>query len=151
MKRQQERHYTEEDLLMHLLGEETPNIESMISDHLPECRQCHAAYTDLQSVVKDIHSWAVEYPPEESWQLRKAQMMEILSRDKRSFQSRGVLGSLARIFQSAWDYALENPIPAMCYVVVVIAFASERAIDVFRLHSVLPAASQVIELLTQVL
>jgi hypothetical protein len=52
-------------------------------------------------------------------------------------------------FESAWNYALENPLPTLGYIVVALAFASERTITVLGLDRVVPATSEVIEILKQ--
>lgn len=151
MTRRVMRHYTEEELLMHLLGEETREIGSMISAHLPECSECEAVFQEFQELKQSIQAWIIKDLPEESWEAHKAQLMELFRRDASSMRRKRIFRFPFRALQSVWDYALEHPITAIVYVAAAVAFASERAIEVFRLQSALPAANQVIEILKQVL
>jgi anti-sigma factor RsiW len=151
MKLPDERHYTEEELLMHLLGEEVPAPGSAIAAHLPKCGQCRAVFQEYQQLQKDILAWQAPELPEEAWQARKAELMNLFREDRSRSRREGFLPLLARLIQGAWSYALENPLPTLGYVIVAVAFASERTITTFRLDRILPATNEVLALLRQVL
>jgi anti-sigma factor RsiW len=148
MKLPNERHYTEEELLMHLLGEEIPESGSAIASHLQKCRQCRAVFQEFQQLQKSILAWQVPVVSEEVWLARKVHLMHLF-REERS--QRGFLPFLAHLVQGAWSYALENPLPTLAYVIVAVAFASERTITLFRLDRIIPATNEVLTILRQVL
>jgi hypothetical protein len=151
MKRHEIRHYTEEEILMHLLGEEAPEIGSIIEAHLPKCSECQLVFQDFVELERSIHSWMVEDLSEESWEGQKTNLLDFYRQDASSKSRKKWMPFPFHSLQVAWEYALEHPIPAILYVAAAIAFSTERAIDVFRLQEVLPAANQVIEILRQVL
>jgi hypothetical protein len=151
MIKQQKRHYTEEELLMHLLGEELPDVGIGISSHLATCPLCASLFNELDEAVKTIRSWRLEELPEGSWQLLKAQFRERIRQDSCFSRNNGILDSVFDVLRSAWDYSVECPIPAICLIGLVIAFASEKAIEFFQLQHMMPSAGQVIGILRQVL
>ncbi len=151
MRRHGKLHYSETELLMHLLDEETPEFAGKIAAHLPECAECQAVFQEFREVERCIHSWTVKDLPEESWLESKMQLMEFFQQDRTLLHSKGIIESLLRAFQVVWDCAVENPISAIGYVALAIAFASARTIEVFRMQSMLPEVSQVIEILRKVL
>lgn len=151
MKLPDKRHYTEEELLMHVLGEETPETGSTIASHLPECGQCRAVFQEFQLLQKSILAWKVPEVPEEAWLARKVQLMSLFREDRLRTRGEGFLPLLVRLIQGAWSYALENPLPTLGYVIVAVAFASERTITTFRLDRILPATNEVLAILRQVL
>jgi hypothetical protein len=151
MIKQEQQHYTEEELLMHLLGEELPDVGNAISSHLTKCPLCAALFSELDEAVKTIHSWRLEELPEESWQLLKTQFRERIRQDSYFSRNNGILGSVFDVLRSAWDYSVECPLPAICLIGLVIAFASEKAIEFFRLQHMMPSVGQVIGILRQVL
>ena len=150
MRRQEVRHYSEEELLMHLLGEETDQVNAAVSAHLKACNECMAVFEEYRYLVSDIHSWEVEEIAEDARQSQKAQLMASL-RPERSLPGESMLESLAAGFSKAWNYALAHPLPTLGYIAIALAFASERTISVFRLGPVLPSTSEVIQILRQVL
>ncbi len=151
MKRVDDRHYTEEELLMHLLGDEVPEMGEVIEAHILKCGQCRAVFQEFQEVRRSILAWQVPEPSEESWEARKLQMMNFLRLDSPRAGGAGALRVFSGFVQRAWSYALENPLPTLGYVVVAVAFASERTITVFRLDRILPATNEVLTILKQVL
>jgi hypothetical protein len=151
MIKQEQRHYTEEALLMHLLGEELPDVGIAISSHLTTCPSCRALLNELDGAVKTIRSWRLEELPEESWQLMKTKLRERIRHDSYLSRYNGILGSVFDVLHSAWDYSMECPLPAICLIGLVIAIASEKAIKFFQLQHMMPSAGQVIEVLRQVL
>jgi hypothetical protein len=150
MRRQEVRHYSEEELLMHLLEEETDAMSDAVSTHLRKCNECAAVFEEYQNLVSGINSWQIEEVAEEAWRSQKAQLMAWLSREKP--QSDGsVFDSLAAVFTKGWNYALAHPLPTLGYIAIALAFASERTISVFRLDRVLPSTGEVFQILRQVL
>jgi anti-sigma factor RsiW len=150
MRRTESRHYTEEELLLHLLGEDDPDARATTAAHLEACPECRTVLHDYEAVRNNILQWKIEEPAEEVWRQREAQLLEMFRNDRIWLRRRGVLRSLQEGFRALWDYALENPIPAMGYLAAAVAFASERTITVFRLEHVLPRTNQVLEILRQV-
>ena len=151
MNRQEQCCYFEEELLMHLLDEAHQDVSIQISNHLASCDSCKTVFNDLVEVEKAIRSWTVEELPEESWISMKTQLMQNVRRDPYLFQSKGIIGSVFNMFQSAWDYAVSSPIPAVFFIGTVIAFASESAIKFFRIQHMMPTASHVIGMLRKIL
>jgi hypothetical protein len=151
MKLPDDRHYTEEELLMHLLLEEIPETGSAIASHLQKCGQCRAVFQEFQQLQKSILAWQVPALPEEAWLARKVQLMNLFREDRSQRRGEGFLPFLTRLVQGAWSYALENPLPTLAYVIVAVAFASERTITLFRLDRILPATNEVLAILRQVL
>jgi anti-sigma factor RsiW len=150
MRRTESRHYMEEELLLHLLGEDDPDARAATAAHLEACSECRAVFYDYSTVRSDILQWKIEEPSEELWRQREARLLEILRNDRLLPRRAGLLRSLQEGFRAVWDYALENPLPAMGYLAAAVAFASERTITVFRLENVLPRTNQVLEILRQV-
>jgi hypothetical protein len=151
MNRQEERCYLEEELLMHLLNEELPDNAIKISNHLASCPSCKVVFNNLDETVKAVCAWGVEELPTESWESTKIQLMQHFRRDLHLLRSKGMNPPIFNILRLAWDYAIKSPIPAICFVAVVMAFASERTIEFFRLQPMMPSASQIVEMLRKVL
>ncbi len=150
MKRHASRHFSEEELLMHFLQEETADVERQISSHLKECTECHAIFREYGDLVGRIQAWPVPEIPEQAAQSRKAVLLAQYRRDMASGRSEGIVPFLHDILVRAWNQALEHPLPTLCYVAVAVAFALERTISTFRLDRILPGASEVIQILRQV-
>jgi len=149
MPRSETRHYSEEELLMHLLQEETPEAGENIAGHVRECGECHAVLREYEIVVARILRWSVSDFPAEVWEADRLRLLELFRRDQAWLERRGLLRTLMHGFESAWDYALANPLPTLGYVVVALAFASERTITFLGLDRVVPATSEVIEIIRQ--
>jgi anti-sigma factor RsiW len=143
--------HLEEELLMHLLEEDSPEDAIRISNHLASCRSCKAAFSDLVETERAIRSWEVEDLPAESWELMKIELIRLIRRDSRLVRSRGIVGTMLNFLQPAWEYAIKSPVPAICFVGAVIAFAAQSAIGFFRLQPIMPTAGQVIEVLRKAL
>ncbi len=146
-----ERHYSEEELLMHLLGEETPEMSGTVASHLVGCGQCTAVFQEYRELRRRILSWQLPELSQETWETRKLQLLDFLREETRRTRKTGILPPLIRLVQGAWSYALENPLPTLGYVVIAVAFASERTITVFRLDRILPGTNEVLAILRQVL
>jgi len=143
------RHYTEEEILVHLLGEDGGGAAA--AAHLEACSSCGAVAAELREVLEAIAEWSVPEVPEEAWQAHRSALLENLRREPvRSGAARFARAVVLRL-RGAWDYALENPLPALGYVAAAVAFASERTITVFRLDQILPRTSEVFEILRQLL
>ncbi len=149
MPRSETRHYSEEELLMHLLQEETPETGVNIAGHVRECGECHAVLREYEVVVARILRWGLDDFPAEVWGADRARLLEQFRSDQSWLERRGVLRTLIHGLESAWSYALENPLPTLGYIVVAFAFASERTITFLRLDRVVPATSEVIEIIRQ--
>jgi hypothetical protein len=149
--RPEKRHYTEEELLLHALGEEAPETGEAILSHFEDCQECRAVYQEYSQVVKGIQAWEVPELPEASWTGRKQEMIRLCRQDGETRRNRGLSGHLRQGLIKLWDYALANPLPTMAYVIAAVAFASERTISTFRLDRVLPATAEVFKLIRQVL
>ena len=149
MPRPETRHYSEEELLMHLLQEETSEAGESIAGHVGKCGECNSVLREYESVVARILRWGLDDFPAEIWEADRVRLLELFRRDQAWLERRGVLRTLAHGFESAWNYALENPLPTLGYIVVALAFASERTITVLGLDRVVPATSKVIEILKQ--
>ncbi len=149
MKPQDERHFSEEELLMHLLGEDAPGMADAIAAHLSKCGHCHAVFLEYAQLHKEIRAWRIPEPPDTAWEKQKAQLLDLLRDD--STRREGFLTLASRLMREAWGYALENPLPTLGYVIVVVAFASERTISLFRLDRLLPGTNEVFAILRQVL
>lgn len=150
MKRTGSRHYTEEELLMHFLQEETEEAGKEISSHLEECSECRAVFNEYGDLVERIRGWAVPEIREEAWRVQKAALLAYFREDAAGGRHRGLISSLQKRLLTAWNYALENPLPTLAYVTVAVAFAMERTISTFRLDRLLPGANEVFEILRQV-
>jgi hypothetical protein len=150
MRRPQSRHYTEEELLMHLLGEETPEMGMEISAHLLECGECDGILKEYRELLERIHTWAVSEVSEEAWQAQRAALLVRYRQEIESGRGKGIISFFQTSLKTAWDYALEHPLPTLGYVAVAIAFALHQTISTFRLDRILPGASQVFEILKQV-
>ncbi len=150
MKRD-ERHYTEEELLLHLLGEDVPERSGETARHLQHCSECAAVFGDYAVVREKIQKWPVPEPSEAWWRESQARLLQKFREDGQWLRRRGLFGTLSRFFKPVWDYALENPLPTMGYVAAALAFASERTITVFRLDHLLPKTNEMLEILRQVL
>lgn len=147
----EQRHYTEEELLMHVLEEETPEMGRAVMDHLKRCGDCRGVFREYAALVERIRRWSVPAVSEGLWRDRRALLMEQFRQDQEWLQGGRLWHRLERRFQKLWEYALENPLPTLGYIAAAVAFASERTITVLRLDRILPATSELFELLRQVL
>jgi anti-sigma factor RsiW len=151
MRDLQARHYTEEELLMHVLHEEAPEMRRVVSDHLEKCSECRSVFQEYRALVVRFSNWTIPAVPEDVWRERKANLLDQFHQDQEWLQRGKLIRMLERRFQKIWDYALENPLPTLGYIAVAIAFASERTLTVLRLDRILPATSELFEILRQVL
>ena len=149
MKPPDERHFSEEELLMHLLGEDTPGAANALASHLPKCSHCRTIFQEYSQLHQEILAWGIPEPPAAVWQRQRAQLSDVLRSER--LQSKGFLTPVLSLVREAWGYALENPLPTLGYVIVAVAFASERTISIFRLDRILPATNEVLAILRQVL
>jgi anti-sigma factor RsiW len=150
MKRHESRHFSEEELLMHFLGEETADAAREIAGHLEGCGECHAIFKEYGDLVGRIQAWPIPEISEEARQSGKAALLAQYRRDMASGRDKGIIPFLHDILLGAWTHALEHPLPTLGYLAVAVAFALERTISTFRLDRILPGASEVIQLLRQV-
>ena len=134
---------------MHLLQEESPEVGENIAGHVRECGECHAVLREYELVVARILRWGLDDFPAEAWDADRVRLLEQYRHDRSWLERRGLLQTLIRSLEAAWSYALENPLPTLGYIVVAIAFASERTITFLRLDRVVPATSEVIEIIRQ--
>ena len=144
------RHYSEEELLMHYLQEETADVGREISAHLRDCGECTAVFEEYGDLVEKIRTWPVPDFGEEVVRAQKASLMARYRGDHAAVRPRGWFMPPLKSLQAVWNYALENPLPALAYVAIAVAFALERTIATFRLDQVLPGATEVYEILRQV-
>jgi anti-sigma factor RsiW len=151
MKRPETRHYSEEELLLHIIGEVAPEIRAEISAHLMGCPECRSILQEYAALVKSFGTWSVPELSEESWQSSKARLMTQFRQDREWIRRKGLLWYMRWGALKGWDYAMENPLPTMGYIAAAIAFASERTITIFRLDWILPATGEVFRILRQVL
>ncbi len=143
------RHYSEEELLLHLLREETVEVSEVIGSHLRECDECLAVYRDYERVVAGISRWGIEDISRQAWESDRERLLELLRSDQAWLHRRSFLLTLNDGLQNAWRYALENPLPTLGYIIVAIAFASERTISVLGLDRLVPATTEVLAILRQ--
>ncbi len=149
MKPPDERHFSEEELLMHLLEEDAPGLADAVAAHLSKCGHCSAVFHEYSQLQREILSWRIPELPDTAWERQKTQLLDIL-RGERT-RTEGFLAAASHLVREAWGYALENPLPTLGYVIVVVAFASERTISLFRLDRLLPGTNEVFAILRQVL
>lgn len=151
MKESDARHYAEEELLLFLLKEDSEETRREVASHVAECRECNGVLQEYEQVVRGISEWLVPELSEASWEASKLSLIRRFRQDQAWLQKRSFFRSLQQGIQALWNYALENPLPTMGYIAVAIAFASERTITVFRLDRILPASSELLQILRQVL
>jgi hypothetical protein len=151
MRQPVSRHYTEEELLMHFLQEETPNTAGEISSHLLECGECDAIFKDYADVVGRIQAWSIPDLADDVWRAQKAAVLAQFRQEQVIGKNKGLVSALLKNLQSTWSYALEHPLPTLGYVAIAITFAMEQTISTFRLDRILPGASEVFEILKQIL
>jgi len=151
MRRPEDRHYSEEEVLLFVMGDAAAETGAEMSAHLEKCRECRSVWEEYSALVKSIGRWKIPSPSEESWQGRKATLLAQFREDRDWVKRKGVFWYLRWSVVKTWDYAMENPLPTMGYVAAALAFASERTITVFRLDWILPATGEVIKILRQVL
>lgn len=151
MKRPRSGHRTEEDLLMHLLGEQTSRSAADIERHVAECAECAGVLMEYRELVSALREWELPEIPEADWEAQKARLLALF-RLERARQPRAAFrAALVQALERAWNYALENPLPAVAFVAAAAAFALERTISVFALDRLLPVTGELIEILRQVL
>ncbi len=151
MKRPETRHYSEEELLLHIINEEAPELRAEISAHLDRCQECRSVHLEYAALVRNLGDWTVPDLSDESWRTVRARLMGQFRQDREWIRRKGLLWYLRWGVLKAWDYAVENPLPTMGYIAAAVAFASERTITVFRLDWILPATGEVFRFLRQVL
>jgi hypothetical protein len=151
MKRPETRHYTEEELLMHLLQEESPEMALEVAGHIPECGECSAVLSEYRALLLSFQDWTVPEVSEIEWQRSKAQLLGMFRQDRERFRQKALWAPWGHTLGRVWNYALENPLPTMAIVAAATAFALERTITVFRLDRLLPVTGELIEILRQAL
>jgi anti-sigma factor RsiW len=150
MKRPSVRHFSEEELLMHILGEGDPKGSALLEAHLGECQECSTVFIEYRQLLEDIHCWKVDEISEAAWQQQKERLASLV-RDESGTSFRGVWRHLGNAISQAWDYAVAHPLPALGYIALALAFASQRTISIFHLDQILPSTGEVIQVLRMVL
>lgn len=150
MTRREMRHFSEEELLMHVLGEPGASSEQLKS-HLAECSECRSVCREFERVYAAISRWQAPDPGDDAWRRTERSVLSAFREDMQRRYGAGFFERPWRMWMTAWNYALENPLPTLGYIAAAAAFASERTITVFRLDRVLPETSQLLEMLRQVL
>jgi hypothetical protein len=151
MRRRDARHYSEEELLLHLLAEDSPGLSAEIAVHTTECGECAAVLGEYREVVAGIQEWKAPAIDEREWERVRSELSELFKQG-RARGRRGVAWhNLRRGIEFAWNYALENPVPTVVYITAATLFALERTITTFRLEKVVPATGAILEILRQML
>jgi hypothetical protein len=150
MKRPEIRHYSEEELLMHILGEEDPKEGAIVAAHLGQCHECRIVLREYQQALGEIYCLRVDEIPEAVWQWQKERLMEFLRAERRT-PFKGIWVHLGDLLSKAWNYAMTHPLPALGYIALALVFASQRTISIFRLDQILPTTGEVIQVLRIVL
>lgn len=151
MRQGESRHYSEEELLLELMGEGMPALSAEIAAHLEACQECRSVRQEYAALLRSLGGWRVPRLPEETWQLCRETLLDQFRHDREWVRRKGFLWHLRWGAVKIWDYAMANPLPAMGYIAAAVAFASERTITVFRLDWILPATGEVFRILRQVL
>jgi len=143
------RHFSEEELLMHLLGEVLPEEDRQVSQHLEGCQECSAFFQELADLRETVLEWGTPEGSPAAWEQQRTSLLAHFRelRDRRA--GGGFLARLDRAVHGLWQYAVDNPLPTLGYIAAALAFASERTITVFRLDRVLPGTSEVLQILKQ--
>lgn len=151
MKREEGRHYTEEELLMHVLGEEAAETNQAVAGHLRECDQCRSVCQEFRALAGRIAAWQVPEMPPETWAEQEAELLRVYRGEAGGERGQGLLAGFEWSLRRTWNFALENPLPAVGYVVLAVAFASERTITIFRMDRLIPGSADLLRILTQLL
>jgi hypothetical protein len=150
MKRPEERHYSEEELLVHMLAEDAQSVAAEVEDHIGHCAECSGILAGQRELMRLVGQWAVPLLGPAAWEEDRARLLEFYRQERGRRAGAGLSGRLESTLRSIWDYALENPLPTLGYIAAAVAFASERTITLFRLDRILPATGELIEILRQV-
>lgn len=146
----EERHYTEDELLLHLMEEEAAGARAAVSAHLGRCAECSAVLADFQRFRDVLSSWTLPVVPEETWLARKSDLLESIRREETRRESGNRWSWAVVSVRRVWDYAVNNPLPTLGYIAAAVAFASERTISLFRLDELLPATGEFLDIIRQV-
>ena len=150
MKRREIHHYSEVELLGHMLGDEVPEHCSAISSHLEECRECRTIFQEYQALLEDIHNLTDAEISETAWQEQKERLLTIINQDIKG-SHKNIRVFLAGAISRARDYALEHPLHAWVCITVAVAFIFQEAVMMFRLKDIMPTIGKVIDILRQIL
>jgi len=145
------RHYTEEEILMHLLHEETAGTPEQIAGHAAECGECASVLAQYRILLDDIREWTIPEHPGPVWEAQKARLLAGFHADREMLRHGSIWPRIQWALRPVWNYALENPLPTMAYIAVATAFALERTVSTLRLDRLLPATGELFEILSQVL
>jgi hypothetical protein len=151
MKRRDARHYSEEELLLHLLAEDTPAVASEIAAHTSECSECAAVLAEYRELVAGIQEWKTPAIEEKEWERVRSELLVLFRQGRQSGRRGPAWYKLRRGLELVWNYALDNPLPTVLYITAATLFALERTITTFRLEKVMPATGQLLEILRQML
>jgi len=151
MSRPEVRHYTEEELLLHALGDEAAEAGQAVEAHLGACAECAAVFQEYLQLVQDIRQWEVPELTVESWLRQSRELLRVYRSEGPRKRVQSLWLVLGQSAAKIWDYALANPLPALGYIIAAVAFASEQTISVFHLDRVLPATSELFKIIRQVL
>ena len=151
MSRPEVRHYTEEELLLHVLGDEAAEAGKVVEAHFGTCQECASVFQEYRQLVRDIRQWEVPELTVESWLKQSRELLRLYRTEGSRKRVQGLWIILGQSVAKVWDYALANPLPALGYIIAAVAFASERTISVFHLDRVLPATTEVFKFIRQVL
>jgi hypothetical protein len=146
MNRPANRHYSEEEILMHILGEEDSKEGAILAAHLGECQECRLVLLEYQRVLEDIRFLRVDEIPAVAWLEQKERLMAFV-RDESRTSFREIRVRLGGVFVQTWNYAIAHPLPALGYIALALALASQSTISIFRLDHVLPTTGDVIQVL----
>jgi len=150
MKRPEERHYSEEELLVHMLGEDAQSVAVQIEEHLGHCAECAGILGGQRELLRLVREWAVPLLGPAAWDEQRTRLLEFYRQERGRTAGSGLASRVEAGLRRVWNYALENPLTTLGYIAAAVAFASERTITLFRLERILPATGELIEFLRQV-
>jgi anti-sigma factor RsiW len=150
MNLQRLRHYSEEEILMHILGEEHPDKSGNLSRHLQGCRECSSTADELRALINKILNWKTPFVSEAVWVERKSEIMEALRHEQAAHLSTGIWELVKNRIKPLRDFVAEHPLATLVYGAAVLAFAVGQTIALFHLRTILPSGNRVVEIISSI-
>lgn len=136
-------HLKDEDLLWLGSDDLEPAAAETIREHLKQCAACQAAYTELADFESLLGSVKFEEPSPEKWEPVRQAVLEDFRRQQPWRLPKPAVAVLESI-RRMWMLALEDPLVAVSYVAMSMAYVSYSLLSSTTFEPLLPEMGQLV-------
>jgi hypothetical protein len=136
-------HLKDEDLLWLGSDDLEPGAAKRIREHLKQCAACQATRTELADFEALLGSVKFEEPSPEKWEPVRQAVLEDFRRQQ-PWRLPGPAVAVLESIRRMWMLALEDPLVAVSYVAMAMAYVSYSLLSSSTLEPLLPEMGQLV-------